>query len=116
RTQRLYKQMTDEIVQLRLNFSPQNIMMDYERATINVFSSKFLNAHNYVDAKLIHANAGIRQQMRQRKIRQKQCIFNILNDATTTNLEKVLVITQNITLKAYLIILLFITTTSFQNS
>ncbi|CAF1559232.1 unnamed protein product, partial [Didymodactylos carnosus] len=44
KTQRLYKQMIDEIVQLRPKFSPQNIMMDYERAVINVFSKKFPNA------------------------------------------------------------------------
>ncbi|CAF1607515.1 unnamed protein product, partial [Didymodactylos carnosus] len=45
KTQRLYKQMIDEIVQLSPKFSPQNIMMDYERAAINVFSKKFPTAH-----------------------------------------------------------------------
>ncbi|CAF1623999.1 unnamed protein product, partial [Didymodactylos carnosus] len=52
------------------------------------------------DAELIQAEAGARQPMKKTKLRQEQRILNILNDTSTTNLEKVSAIAQNITLKS----------------
>ncbi|CAF1349599.1 unnamed protein product [Didymodactylos carnosus] len=47
------------------------------------------------DAELIQAEAGARQPMKKTKLRQEQRILNILNDTSTTNLEKVILQSQD---------------------
>ena len=55
---------------------------------------------SYVDAQIIQAEAGVRQARRREQIRRETRIFNLLNELTTTNFEKVIALAQNITLKS----------------
>jgi hypothetical protein len=56
--------------------------------------------HSYVDAQIIRAQAGVRQARKREQIRREERILNILNETTTTNIEKVLSLAQNISLKS----------------
>ncbi|CAF4134724.1 unnamed protein product, partial [Didymodactylos carnosus] len=48
---------------------------------------------------IIQAEAGARQPRRKEQVRQETRILNILNEPTTTNLEKLMAWAQNIALK-----------------
>ncbi|CAF1262681.1 unnamed protein product, partial [Didymodactylos carnosus] len=54
---------------------------------------------SFVDGEIIQAEAGARQPRRKEQVRQETRILNILNEPTTTNLEKLMALAQNIALK-----------------
>jgi hypothetical protein len=41
KTEQIYQQMVNEIIQLAPAWQPQRVMMDFEKATINVFNHTF---------------------------------------------------------------------------
>ncbi|CAF0793420.1 unnamed protein product [Rotaria sordida] len=55
---------------------------------------------SFVDAQIIQADADARQARRREQIRRETRILNLLNEPTTTNVEKVMALAQNISLKS----------------
>ena len=55
---------------------------------------------SFVEAQIIQAEAGVRRPKNLVTERQQKRILNILNEPSTTNLEKVLALANNVTLKS----------------
>ena len=55
--------------------------------------------NSHADAKIVQADAGVRQSRRKDQVRQETRILNILNEPTTTVFEKVMALTEIISLK-----------------
>ena len=54
---------------------------------------------SFVEAQIIQADAGVRQNRNRKQIRREKRILNILHEPTTTNFQKVMALAQIISLK-----------------
>ncbi|CAF5058282.1 unnamed protein product, partial [Rotaria sp. Silwood1] len=75
-------------------------LVDCAHPNIWKFLKSLKKEQSMVEAELIQAEAGVRRPKRLVTERQQKRILNILNEQSTTNLDKVLALANNISLKS----------------